>query len=113
MLRTRIIVVLLAFIIILPACGRKALMIAACKGDTVTVQDILDKGMDVNVKRYDGRTALMHATVGGHIATVQALLDRGADVNVKNDDGDTALMLAERGHHTEIVELLKQAVAKE
>ncbi len=55
----------------------------------------------------------MDAAGHGHINTVQALLDAGADVNAKQKYGGTALKYAIAQGHTEIVELLKQAGAKE
>ena len=44
---------------------------------------------------------------------MKALLAAGADVNAKEKEGWTALMLAAEKGHTEIVQLLKQAGAKE
>jgi ankyrin repeat protein len=41
------------------------------------------------------------------------LLAAGADVNAKTKGGGTALMMAEKYGLTEIVQLLKQAGAKE
>ncbi|MDI6782802.1 MAG: ankyrin repeat domain-containing protein [bacterium] len=38
---------------------------------------------------------------------------KGADVNIQNKNGKTALMIAKEFGYTEIVELLKQAGAKE
>jgi ankyrin repeat protein len=40
-------------------------------------------------------------------------LAKGADVNAKVNDGWTALMWARRSNHSKIVDLLKQAGAKE
>jgi len=41
------------------------------------------------------------------------LLENGADINVKTNDGKTALTFASENGHSNIVELLKQAGAKE
>jgi ankyrin repeat protein len=41
------------------------------------------------------------------------LLQAGADVDTVNDDGKSALMLANEEGHTSIVNLLKEAGAKE
>jgi ankyrin repeat protein len=41
------------------------------------------------------------------------LIDAGADVNTKDKYDTTALMIAEQMGHVEIVEILKQAGAKE
>jgi len=44
---------------------------------------------------------------------VKALLDAGTDVNAKDKDGGTALKFADSRGYTEIVEILKQAGARE
>lgn len=89
-----------------------ALMNAVFIGQIDTVQALLDKGADVNVKgRYD-MTALTYAVRKGYIGIVQALLDKGADTNTRNKDGFTPLMIAaHRGHNT-IVEKLLNAGAE-
>jgi ankyrin repeat protein len=55
----------------------------------------------------------MWAAKKGNKAVVKTLLVRNADVNIKNKKGLTALKYATEKGHTEIVELLKQAGAKE
>jgi hypothetical protein len=49
----------------------------------------------------------------GDAEVVKVLLAAGADVNQKNDDGWMALMLAEEEGYGTIVELLKQAGARD
>jgi len=44
---------------------------------------------------------------------VKALLNAGAEVDAKDDKGKTTLMRATEKGHAEIVQLLKQAGAKE
>jgi hypothetical protein len=75
---------------------------------------LLDRGADVNAKRQigSGTTALMMAAYNGHESTVRLLLSKGADANVVWD-GITALTLARDKHHPEIVELLRQAGARD
>ncbi len=48
------------------------------------VQQLLDAGVDTNVKDEYGWTPLYWASRGGHDTVVQQLLDAGADTNVKN-----------------------------
>ncbi len=80
---------------------------AAEKGDTATVQALLDKGADVNAKSIEGTTPLMKAAREGHMETVQALINKGADVNIKNECcDDTALLWAAGKGHTKIVKAL-------
>jgi ankyrin repeat protein len=85
---------------------------AAGRGHTTIVRSLIAKGADVNAK-WMGGTALMWAAKWGHTKTVNALLNAGADVNVKNKSGRTALTYAKEKSHAEIVQLLKQAGAKE
>ncbi len=85
---------------------------AAERGDTATVQALLDAGADVNFQDDMRGTALMDAAISGHTATVQALLDAGADVDAQDKDGLTALMGAQEHGHTEVVEILQKAGAK-
>ncbi|KAI9776082.1 MAG: hypothetical protein M1839_000595 [Geoglossum umbratile] len=81
----------------------KELINAASQGQEAVVQQLLEKGTDVNAddNKY-GRTALHMAAVKGHEAVARQLLEKGADVNAKdNKDGRTALhMAADKGHET-------------
>lgn len=92
--------------------AEQALMLAAAKGDTAAVKDLLDKGVKVDTLDADGGTALGHAAWFGHADTAQLLIDRGADVNAKKPDGTTVLQLATLRKHNNIVALLKKAGAK-
>jgi len=84
---------------------RGALVLAASEGDTATVQELLDKGADVNEKDKDGYTALYLAAMSGHTVTVQVLLDSGANVDERRY-GFTALIIAAEFGHNAIVEAL-------
>jgi ankyrin repeat protein len=82
-------------------------------GHLFAVQELLDKGADVNTKDIEGHTALMWAAGLGHNIIVQTLLDKGADVNAKNNDGLAALKIAKNEGLTEVVGFLKKAGATE
>jgi ankyrin repeat protein len=95
--------------------GRTALMLAAC-GHTITCEILIKKGADVDFKDRDGRTALMFAAVTSQDNIAKMLIENGADVNAKDIYNMTALMLAEESkppHYNRVVDLLKQAGAKE
>ena len=57
----------------------KDLLKAAEKGDLQKIQQLLDRGIDVNVQDDDGRTALYVAAKNGRSQSVSALLEAGAD----------------------------------
>jgi ankyrin repeat protein len=79
--------------------GESLLMIAAKKGQNDIVQDLLDRGGDVNTHDRYKTTPLMIAAERGHTETIQLLLAHGAEVNARDFEGRTALMLAIRGQY--------------
>jgi uncharacterized protein len=90
------------------------LMFAAKLGGRADeVKILIDNGANINEKSGDGNTALIFAASSKDIETVKVLIDNKADVNIKTSDGKTALMLANEVGSAEIVQLLKQAGAKE
>ncbi|GEM_PF-575155 len=84
------------------------LLAEAEKGNTITVQDLLEAGADLKWRNHVGRTALIAAAHNAHLDTVRFLLSRGASVNAGDQNGKTALMYAvTRGHTTTIKALLE------
>ena len=79
---------------------------SAKNGDIGRVSELLDSGIDPNIKGDYGETALIWASRKGRIDIVESLLDTGADPNIRNNDGGTALMIAEREGHDDIAELI-------
>ena len=67
----------------------------------------------VDAKDECGRTALMRAAYDGDTDTVRTLLSRGANVSAKDLSDATALTMATAGGCDEIVQLLKEAGAKD
>ena len=80
---------------------------AAFQGRTDVVQELLDKGANIDDRR-SGYTALHCAAVEGHLEVVKVLLDRGAGIVNTLGSCMTALHLAaqSRGTEIEIVKLL-------
>jgi uncharacterized protein len=89
--------------------NRTPLMLAAFRGDIVTVRALLMGGADVNARDKDGDTALMFAAYRGHTEIVSLLLDYGANVYARARNGWTAKRAAESGHTPHIVEMIKNA----
>jgi uncharacterized protein len=109
--------------------------------EVALIKALLDRGADVNAKdsgqttvttvtnegygfravmtetgpggNVDGRTPLMAAARVGNLPAIQVLLAKGADVNARDSEGKTALMLATERDNARLIELLKQAGAKE
>ena len=85
---------------------------AVFKDDIATLQDMLDKGVDANVKcKTNGSTALWIAVRNGQFNIVKLLLENKADVNAKvSKDGKnyTPLSIAKETGRTHIVKILKE-----
>ena len=62
------------------------------------VQDLLNAGANVHVRRQNGDTALISAAIENNAETIQLLLQAGADANDAGYDGTTAL------HHASLPE---------
>ena len=91
----------------------KTLIEAIMAGDTITVNSLIDEGVDVNAK-YDSKTALMYAVKSGRTEIVKTLIKAGADVNAKEGilfGSTTALMLAAETGNPETVNALLNAGA--
>jgi ankyrin repeat protein len=63
--------------------GMTALMVASKHGYYETVEALIKRGANVNLKRYVGDTPLMLAMGSDNVNTVRALLKAGADPNAK------------------------------
>lgn len=82
------------------------LHLAAYFGVKASVQLLLDRGADVNLKESEGRTSLCWASESGHIEVVRLLLKKGADLEAADGYGWTPLHLALWSGHIEVVRLL-------
>jgi ankyrin repeat protein len=91
--------------------GRTPLMLAAFRGDTAAVVNLLERGADVNARDKDGDTALMFAAFRGHALVVALLLQYGANVYARARNGWTAKKAAQSGLHHRIAETLRLAEA--
>ena len=82
---------------------------AVKSGDIVKVQDILNRGADINAKDEFGRSALIVASQEGKLEVVQLLIDKRVDVNtkgVKDNEGMTPLMGASATNHLGVAKFL-------
>lgn len=71
-----------------------ALMHAAARGDSDSVEQLLGAGADANARDQRGQTALIHACLHGRgdLTLIRALLAAGADANAKDRWGRTPLL---------------------
>jgi ankyrin repeat protein len=92
--------------------GRTPLMLAAFRGDTAGVINLLERGADVNARDSDGDTALMFAAHKGHALIVALLLQYGANVYARARNGWTAKKAAQSGLHEHIADMLQRAEAE-
>ena len=88
------------------------LSIAIIKKAKGTVKILLDAGLDVNAKRYEGITPLMLASVLGETEIVKMLIAYGADIHAKANNGMSALYYALSASHSDIVQVLTDAGAQ-
>ena len=77
------------------------------------VELLLERGAEVGAQTNTGFVALFWAARYGHAAVTKVLIGHGADVNAKDRDGMTALRWAATNQQTKVVELLKEARAKD
>jgi serine/threonine-protein phosphatase 6 regulatory ankyrin repeat subunit B len=91
-----------------PLLLRERFFAAARLGEFEMLAAILDEGVDVNARSFQGWTALMMAAVNGHLDATRILLNAGADLNAQDERGWDALSLAVRQGHEEIAHFLKQ-----
>ena len=79
----------------------KQLVYESNRGRVDRVEELLDKGANIDRLASDGCTPLMRAAYAGHGELVEFLLQRGADPNATAEDGASALFWAcVRGHET-------------
>lgn len=87
--------------------GRTALIDAANRGATETVQILVNAGANIEARtKSEGETALILAAHDNHPVIVEMLLDRNADINARNSNGESALMLAATRGWVDVVRIL-------
>ena len=113
MLRNCVLGIVLSSIIACQSSIGQELIDASAEGDTRRVEDLLNKGANIEVRARDDWTALTIAAQKGHYETVKLLLDKGAKVNAKEGGGHTPLFWAKKYNHQKVIELLREAGGKE
>ncbi|XP_067840989.1 ankyrin repeat domain-containing protein 6b [Heptranchias perlo] len=87
------------------------LLIAAHKGQTENVVQLINKGAKIAVTKH-GRTALHLAAYKGHIDVVRILLKASCDLDIQDDSDQTAVHRAAVVGNTEVIaELIHEGCA--
>jgi ankyrin repeat protein len=86
-------------------------LLAAERGETQHVLDLLRQGAAINVQDEQGRTPVMRATYAHRTETVYALIREGADVDIRDNNLDNPLNYASAEGLLDIVRLAIDARA--
>ncbi|KAK9732317.1 Ankyrin repeats (3 copies) [Popillia japonica] len=86
--------------------GGTALMLAASKGRSDFVRELLAHDADVNAEDADNWTALLCASKEGHLDICLQLIEHGAEIEHRDMGGWSALMWATYKGYNDIAELL-------
>ena len=85
-----------------------AIINASYRGDLKTIQNILDSGVDPDVRDDLGATALHHSMLQPNVMVVKLLLDYGFDPNAVTKSGYTPLHFAVAANNLAAARLLLQ-----
>ena|SRR6266404_2674487 len=85
---------------------QKRLSLAAFRGQTTKIKQLLRRGANVNSYAGDYLPPLFGAAAEGHTTAVRLLLDNGAEMNHKYTLNGTPLFAAVDARHTGVVALL-------
>jgi len=93
---------------ILTGCSKNQQLLNAIKSkDSVTVQQLIHKGANVNIKNHLDTTPLIFSIVANSPEVAQELIKAGADINARsNNGGYTPLMCAAFLGHEDLVKSL-------
>ncbi|MCI0745230.1 MAG: ankyrin repeat domain-containing protein [Verrucomicrobia subdivision 3 bacterium] len=81
------------------------------KGDIIAIRDLVESGMDVNIRNRFEWTPLMVAANEGHGPIVEYLISKGADVAAVNKFGASALAYAALRGECRAIQMLLDAGA--
>lgn len=90
---------------------RTALHNASCTGCFEVVEELANRGANVNVETHEQLTPLHLACISGHDKIVRFLLEKGAEPNTKSLSFSTPLFYACVGGYKNCVEVLLEAKA--
>lgn len=86
--------------------GFTPLMLAARRGHTDCLRELMRCGADLNAVKRDGYTAAHLAALNGQVETLEALLKAGASTDLREENSFTALHVAVRNNQLEVTRTL-------
>lgn len=86
--------------------GNTPLMEAVVIRDERFIEELLNRGGDLNIQNKNGQTALIIAVGNGYAEIVRELLRKEIDLSIADNLGMTARKYAELFHHSQILALL-------
>jgi len=91
--------------------GNTILIHAVKYGYVELAMNLIDKGVNLNLKNDNGNTALIHAASRGCNKVAYKLIDAGAALNITNNTGDSALIWAVTKENFQLVRKLLERKA--
>lgn len=95
--------------------GQTALHLAAQSLDSMSIQDLVRRGAEVDTLDAEGNTPLLALDYSLHfpemLNVVRLLLEAGANLDATSSNGDTALHMSAANHRVEIMEQLLKSGA--
>ncbi len=82
------------------------------RNDLKTLELLLGRGADPDLKDGDHRTALIHAAIDGNSEIARTLIHGGWGLDVQDESGNAALHYAAQGYHQGVASLLLDAGAR-
>ena len=84
----------------------EALVKTVNQGKTAEVQNLLEQGVNPNIRVAHGQTLLMIAVQKGYLSIAKLLLENGANIAAVDHNGKTAILLARETQQVEMVKFL-------
>ena len=88
--------------------GLTELMLFSAQGKSVKAREIIESGVDINLRNNLGATALIYAAKNGDREIVALLLKSGADKTITDQNGYTAADHARKNGFKIIEEMLRK-----
>ncbi len=91
--------------------GATALIVASREGIIDVVRDLLDSGVNINLRNNDGNNALWFGCFQNNLPLMELLINQGIEIDNQNDNGVTVLMYAASSGKADALTLLLNAGA--